>query len=194
MQATTTRPATAEAAPATHAVTLRELERADMGTLHRWRSDPAVYETLVGSFRHVSREVDEAWFDRYLANRDHEVRLAIVLAESGALVGVAYLLRIDWVARSTELGLIIGESEHRGRGLGTQAAELAVAHAFDDLNLHRVSLTVLEDHAAAIRCYEKAGFEHEGLLRDAAYKGGSYRSLAAMGIVRRDASAGGDGL
>lgn len=38
--------------------------------------------------------------------------------------------------------------------------------AFVELRLHRVELAVFDFHDAAIRCYEKVGFVHEGRLRE----------------------------
>ena len=35
----------------------------------------------------------------------------------------------------------------------------------------------------AIRCYEKAGFRHEGRLREALFRHGSYHDILVMGIL-----------
>lgn len=162
---------------------LREIEPGDVATIHAWRSDRAVVDTLTGAFRHVNLAADEQWFERYMASRRSEVRLGIVLRESHMLIGVAYLLQIDWVHRSAQLGLVIGAREQWGKGYGTTATRLVVAHAFDDLNLHRIHLDVLEDNAAAITVYERCGFVREGVVRDAVYKNGAYRSLVVMGLL-----------
>jgi diamine N-acetyltransferase len=167
-------------------IRLREIERSDVPVIHSWRSDHAVVDSLTGVFRYVNREVDDEWFDRYMKARDRDVRLGVVLAESGLLVGVAYLLCIDWIARNAQYGLMIGERDHWGKGIGTQATQLTIAHAFDDLNLHRLSLQVFEDNVAAIHIYEKCGFQHEGVMRDAVFKGGRYRSLVMMGLLRNE--------
>ncbi len=55
--------------------------------------------------------------------------------------------------------------------------------AFDGLGLHRVSMGVFDFNASAIRCYEKAGFIKEGLLRDARKHGDEYWSLWEMIIL-----------
>lgn len=162
---------------------LREIDRSDVPVIHSWRSDRSVVDTLTGAFRHVNITADEQWFDRYMASRSNQVRLAIVLRESHQMIGVAYLLGIDWVHRSAEFGLMIGAPEQWGKGYGTTATRLAVDHAFDDLNLNRVQLEVLEDNAGAIKVYERCGFVREGVLRDAVYKRGEYRSLVVMGLL-----------
>lgn len=98
---------------------------------------------------------------------------------------------IDWVSRHGYLGIFIGETEHQSKGHGRQAVRLMLRHAFRDLGLHRVYLTVLEDNPRALRVYEKCGFVVEGRLRQHAYKRGQFRDLILMGICADD--LGGDG-
>lgn len=171
---------------------LREIGRGDVPIIHAWRGDRAVADTLTGAFRHVNLEADEHWFDAYMAARAHQVRLGIVLRESHQLIGVAYLLGIDWVHRTAQLGLMVGAQEQWGKGYGTQATMMVIEYAFADLNLNRIQLDVLEDNAGAIKVYERCGFTREGVLREAVYKRGAYRSLIVMGLLRseweRDAS------
>jgi RimJ/RimL family protein N-acetyltransferase len=83
-------------------------------------------------------------------------------------------------------GIFIGESDARGRGLGTDATALVLRHAFDTLNLNRVWLHVFEDNPGAIHVYEKLGFVREGVLREDNFRGGRYRDTVAMGILRAD--------
>ncbi len=94
--------------------------------------------------------------------------------------------RLVWAIRENATGLVVGESVLNdldpanrscgfriwiagatGRGLGSEATRMAVAHAFEERGLHRVSLEVYAFNPRARRVYEKAGFRHEGTLRDA---------------------------
>jgi RimJ/RimL family protein N-acetyltransferase len=164
---------------------LRELSRRDIAHINRWRHDRSVIEGLAAPFRYIDVEVDEAWFDRYLAARDQQVRCA-VCEDAGPICGVVSLTSIDRVHRSAEFHIMIGEPQSRGRGLGTDATREMVRHAFRDLNLHRVYLTVREGNAAARKLYEKVGFKVEGLLRDAVYKDGRFENLVMMAILESD--------
>ncbi|HZZ04017.1 GNAT family protein [Paraburkholderia sp.] len=167
---------------------LREIERGDLATINAWRADQALVSLLGGAFRHVGPEIDGKWFDSYLSSRANNVRLAVCLTSTRELVGVTYLLGIDWVNRCAEFSIQIGAESARGRGVGEAATRLTLEHAFSDLNLHRVSLTVLASNARAIALYEKVGFRAEGLMRQAAFKGGHYFDVIPMAMLTADRS------
>ncbi|MDR5853373.1 GNAT family protein [Caballeronia sp. LZ062] len=168
---------------------LREIQASDLPAITAWRADREVVDALVGNFRHVNEDVDRRWYDAYLASRANNVRLAICLRESGECVGVVYLLQIHWINRTGEFGIQIGDAAARGRGIGEAATRLMLRHAFADLNLRRVSLSVLADNTRAIRLYERVGFRHEGVQREAVFKGGRYVDLLMMATLADDQDA-----
>lgn len=64
------------------------------------------------------------------------------------------------------LGICIGEPIGRDRGYGTEVIQMLIKFAFEELNAHRVKLTLNGDNHRAHRCYQKAGLvdcgiEHE---------------------------------
>jgi diamine N-acetyltransferase len=165
---------------------LRELTRQDLARVNTWRNDPNVIQWLASPFRFVNIETDESWFEGYQRNRHCQVRVVIVSRHTGEPVGMANLLRIDWVAKSAEFGVQIGAAAEWGRGLGTWVVRAMVQHAFDNLNLHRVYLTVLPNNRRALRIYEKVGFQREGILRQALFKDGQYQDLVMMSVLREE--------
>jgi RimJ/RimL family protein N-acetyltransferase len=164
-------------------VTLRELSREDISVVNRWRQDRDLVDGLGAPARYITEEVDHAWFEDYLRRRGVDVRCAILVDGETEPVGLVSLTGIDPVHRRGEFHLLIGRRDLHGRGLGSDATRQMLRHAFQDLNLHRVFLSVLSSNAAAIRVYEKAGFEREGLARQAAYKRGRYEDLVEMAIL-----------
>jgi RimJ/RimL family protein N-acetyltransferase len=58
--------------------------------------------------------------------------------------------------------------------------------AFDEMNLHRIQLSVYEFNQRAMRCYEKCGFRHEGRAREAFYREGKYHDSLLMAILRQE--------
>ncbi|MBB3461867.1 GNAT family N-acetyltransferase [Rhizobium sp. BK377] len=71
-----------------------------------------------------------------------------------------------------------------GRGIGTflMAAMLDAADNWHDIK--RIELTVYTDNDAAIRLYEKFGFEKEGLLKSFGYRAGRYIDAYTMARLR----------
>jgi len=63
---------------------------------------------------------------------------------------------------------------------------LMAGYGFGNLNLNRIYLQVFETNPAGIRCYEKAGFKHEGRLREARYHEGHYIDVLMMSILKND--------
>jgi RimJ/RimL family protein N-acetyltransferase len=83
-------------------------------------------------------------------------------AADGALVGLIDLrpTRIEGVH---SIGMWI-LADHRGKGGGRLLLEAAVGARPADV--HKIELEVWPENDAAIRLYERAGFEREGLRRD----------------------------
>jgi RimJ/RimL family protein N-acetyltransferase len=54
------------------------------------------------------------------------------------------------------------------------------------LPLQRIELLVLPDNIRAQRCYEKAGFVKEGLLRNYIYNRGKAQDMVIMSILHRE--------
>jgi RimJ/RimL family protein N-acetyltransferase len=166
------------------AVTLRELARGDIPLVNAWRQDRLITDPLGAPPRHVSLDVDLAWFEDYLAQRATNVRCAICVNGDDRPVGLVSLTGIHHVYRSGEFHMMIGRRDLHGRGIGTAATQAMLRHGFFDLNLHRIYLSVLVSNAPAVRVYEKAGFRREGLARDAVFKNGAYEDMLVMAILK----------
>ncbi len=101
-------------------------------------------------------------------------------------VGNIKLDNFDWVSRTCELGLLIGNKNYWGKGIGYAVCKLILNYAFTDLNIRKVSLAVYENNPAAIKLYHKLGFEQEGRLRKHIFEGGSYYDKFYMGLFAEE--------
>jgi RimJ/RimL family protein N-acetyltransferase len=100
------------------------------------------------------------------------------------LIGLLELDGVSWTHRTCFTGLGIGEPAYWGRGYGSQALELGLAFAFDELNLHGVWLAVFAYNQRAIRAYEKTGFHHEGRIRQFIHREGQRADMLVMRILQ----------
>lgn len=99
------------------------------------------------------------------------------------------LTAINYRNRSTECIIEIGVKEMQGKGVGTAALSLLLDFAFNELNLHRVSLKVLSFNERAIRLYEKLGFVREGAVRQDFYRAGAWHDIILMGMLKDEYQA-----
>ena len=120
------------------------------------------------------------WMDRF-AERDG---MLFAIEYAGRAVGQANYR--DWQpkAKSAEIGIGIGEPALWSKGLGREALGLLVKHLVDDKGAHRINLHVLAYNDRAIASYRAAGFDVEGIERDAVMTDrGFYADDVAMAFI-----------
>jgi ribosomal-protein-alanine N-acetyltransferase len=79
------------------------------------------------------------------------------------------------------------DREHGGLGYATQAVQLAVAFAFEELELHRVQAAVVPENRASARVLGKAGFLEEGLARRYLFLDGQWKDHRLFARTSDDA-------
>lgn len=74
-----------------------------------------------------------------------------------------------------------------GKGTGTRLINGVLDWLYMETDVNRIDLDVYIENERAKRCYEKAGFQVEGRLRDYHRNDdGTYRDMWLMSILRRD--------
>jgi RimJ/RimL family protein N-acetyltransferase len=128
--------------------------------------------------RSIEKELDEAEEKNYW--------FAIRALEDDRLLGDIILGVLNWASREAFVGIAICERDFWGKGYGTEAMQLMLEYGFTELNLRRIFLNVFGYNPRAIRSYEKAGFRHEGRMREALLREGKRWDLIYMGILREE--------
>jgi len=167
-------------------VILRAPTRADIPAYVRWFNDPDVTQFLGGNMWPMSQEAEERWFDRMLEKEVLVLAIETLPAagQGGLLIGNCGLHDVDERNRRATLGIVIGEKEYWSKGYGTDAIMTLLRYAFDEINLHKVSLSVYDFNPRGVRCYEKCGFKVEGRLRQHIFRHGGWHDEIRMGILR----------
>jgi [ribosomal protein S5]-alanine N-acetyltransferase len=166
---------------------LRPLDADDAPVMQPWVNDPEVTRNL--SVWRPMQVRDELEFIERSQRDSNGIVLGIVPRASDRLIGTAGLHRIDWKNRSAGFGIEIGVKEEWGKGFGAEATRLMVKHAFETMNLHRVWLQVYEFNLRGIRCYERAGFQREGVHRQFLFADGRYWDALTMAVLREESGA-----
>lgn len=108
----------------------------------------------------------------------------IVAELDGTIVGTASLQRLDGRRQhAATLGMGVHD-DFQGKGIGRALMAALLDVADNWLAVPRIELVVNADNLAAIRLYEKAGFEREGLFRGYAFRAGQYVDAIPMARIR----------
>ena len=143
-------------------VHLRPLERKDIPLLRTWMNDPEVTQYLMRTLPLMEAE-EERWLDS-LAGSKTDFALGIVSNEDSKLFGTVGMHGINWIHRTGECGIQLGEATYRTHGHGTEAIMLMTDFALNALDLHSVMAKVYTVNAASIACCKKCGYKEAGRL------------------------------
>jgi RimJ/RimL family protein N-acetyltransferase len=86
----------------------------------------------------------------------------------GALAGCIDVKRVDWRARTAEVGYWLAPG-FRGRGLASAAVRTLSSWLLDIHSFERVELRIATRNTASARVASRAGFVHEGVARNAGF-------------------------
>lgn len=168
-----------------HDVALRPIAHTDIDAILRWLHDPEVAE----------------WWGDPPADRD-EVRReylepgeaptwCFIIQHAGRPVGSEAVGLIQyWHAYadphysfSAGIDIFIGEPDARDHGVGTEAVRTMLAHLFEVVGVHIVTIDPQTTNARAIRAYENAGFRRDGVLRHHDRMHGEYVDTQYLSIL-----------
>jgi RimJ/RimL family protein N-acetyltransferase len=169
---------------------VRPVTAADAPGLVELLEDPEV-RRLTGTHGPVGAWSLERAADWYASSgsKDDRLDLAVVEPATGGYVGEVVLQDLDPDNRSCSLRIALVGTRASGRGLGTEALRLVLAHAFGTAGLHRVELEVHDINPRARRVYDRVGFVHEGVRRQALLWEGAWIDTHVMAILAGEWSA-----
>lgn len=101
-------------------------------------------------------------------------------------VGNISLQFFDWINRSAELAILLGNKEYWGKGIGTEASKVVLYHGFRKLNMNRIWLGTSEANIGMIKIAENIGMTKEGISKEALFYDGVYRDIVHYGILKKE--------
>lgn len=160
---------------------IRRAEPDDCAAIYEMFTSAKVYSGTL-QLPYPSRE---QWRQRLTAGDDGTYNLVAVVNDR--VVGMLSVHTFPNRPRRRHAGAI-GISVHdewQGKGVGSALMRAGLDLADNWLNLTRLELEVYTDNEAAIRLYERFGFEHEGTLRQHAFRDGRYVDSHLMARLRK---------
>jgi len=160
---------------------------------YKWFDDPIVTKhNSQGLFCKTKKE-----FERFF-NEIAEGSVVVfgILSPSGNSllhIGNVSLQRFNWVYRSAELAIVIGESDFFGKGIATESCKKIIEHGFLKLNLNRIWSGTSATNLGMQHVFEKIGMTKEGVMRDGMFLNGEYQDIIQASILKKEWKGGKSG-
>lgn len=147
-------------------ISLRAVEPEDVELMYRWENDSSVWAvsgTIAPFSRHqLLRFLDEQQFD---LQQTRQQRLIIQTRDEARAVGALDLFELDLLHRRAGVGILIAETDDRGRGYAKDALEAVSRYGREVLGLHQLWCHVGAENRASRALFAACGFAESGVKR-----------------------------
>lgn len=163
-------------------VRLRPFGRTDLPRVVAWRHDDELRRGALWGETPFDRRDALRWLRAVSDGVDAtRVTLAVELRAPRRLVGLTTLTRIDRRSDTAYFGVVIGEKDCWGQGVGLTTLQLMLRRAAR-MGLRKILLEVAADNPRAVALYRRAGFETEGVLRRQLRRGDELIDVLIMAV------------
>lgn len=165
-------------------VILRELRPQDLPYIMEYVNNYDTYSPFTDAApRPKTEEYQLNWLEN--STREDLITFAIADMATEEFLGTCQLRSINRACHRSLFSIILKPSA-QGRGYGSDALRTLLRFAFQELNLHKVTLMVYASNEGGRRLYEKVGFTYEGTLRQEVYRRGIYEDQLVYSILERE--------
>jgi diamine N-acetyltransferase len=168
-------------------ILLRALEPFDLEVLYKWENDREIWKisnTIVPFSRFVLQKyIENSHLDIYETKQLRMMIDTINSDKSQVSVGAVDLFDFDPYHQRAGIGILIGETQNRNKGLASAALDEIVSYSFDKLLLHQLYANITTDNEASMRVFQKAGFTQSGIKRDWVKISGGYVDEAIYQLI-----------
>ena len=170
-------------------VLLRYFREDDFRYLRSWSVSPEFLKQWAGPS--LTFPLEDQELKKYMEDSNHPVQSNLLIytavhKSSGKVIGHICLAAVDRMNRSARVGRVVVDPDYRGRGFGLRMMNELLRIAFEALELHRISLGVFDFNTSALKSYEAAGFQREGIQREAAWFSDGFADCIEMSMLDRE--------
>lgn len=146
---------------------LRALEPEDLEFIYAIENNESVWEvsnTQTPYSRFLIRQyLENAHQDIYEAK---QLRLAICLYDTFHAIGLIDLFDFDPKNNRAGVGIVISNEANRNSGIGSEALQLVINYAFNQLQLHQLYANIGSNNEISLQLFTKFGFQIIGTKKD----------------------------
>lgn len=184
-------------------IRLRPVEESDLYQLKEWRNDPEVMYR-VREFKMLSNVNQRNWFESLYKDRFPQNLMFSIehLKDTGCvskvcddewevvrvpvIIGCCGLCNIDYINRSAEISLYVGDKRYQHKGVGTNALFELKKKAFIHMNFIRLWAEVYSGNEIIYSLLKKSGYKKEATLKNTTYKVGCWEDSHFFTLFKED--------
>jgi RimJ/RimL family protein N-acetyltransferase len=167
-------------------IILRSLKESDLkGPYVTWFNDAQVCQYNSHHFFPYYKEQAREYIKK-VSGSGRDLVLAIVKKDTKAHIGNISLQRIDYLNRTAEFAIIIGDKKCWGKGYAKEAGCLIVHHGFTQLNLNRIYCGTSSENIPMQKLALYLGMKKEGKRRKALFKSNKYSDILEYGVLKNE--------
>jgi len=142
---------------------LRAIEPEDTDLIYRWENNTdnwLISNTLSPFSRNFILE--------YIKNHVHDIytekqlRLMICLNETQEAIGTVDLFDFDAYNKRVGLGILIAETEHRGKSYAKECLQVIEKYCFEVLQLKQIYCNILENNEISLNLFRSMKYKKAG--------------------------------
>lgn len=146
---------------------LRALEPEDLEFVYAIENNESIWNvsnTQTPYSRFLIRQyLENAHQDIYEAK---QLRLAICMNDTFEAIGLIDLFNFDPNNNRAGVGIVISNDAMRNSGIGSEALQLIINYAFNQLQLHQLYANIGSKNEISISLFTKFGFQKIGIKKD----------------------------
>jgi RimJ/RimL family protein N-acetyltransferase len=154
---------------------------------YEWLRDYSVVRNIyrIEYLKPLSKDSIKEYINSVLKSQNDSF-FAIYAKDNDKFIGTLKVGHINWHSGVCDIGISIGDSEYRGKGLSKEAISLGCEYAFNILSLRKVTGGTYSDNIPMIKCFKSIGFIEEGRKRKELLVEGEYLDHVLFGLFKNE--------
>ena len=170
----------------TERLTLRKISKNDINDIYEYSSNPLTSKYLLWyphfSKRDTKRHVKNV-LKKYKKGSFYDY--AVVLKESGKMIGTCGFTRIDHYDDKAEIGYVINP-DYWGRGYATEAVKRVIDLGFLEIGLERIEARYIDGNERSLELMKRVKMTHEGIMRNGVKSKGKYHNVGVCSVLSNE--------
>lgn len=144
---------------------IRKIEQSDVTDKYvKWLNDPEVNKYL--ECRHTVHSLESTIKYVDSLNEDNEILLGIFDSNNNRHIGNIKIGPINKLHKQATIGLIIGEKEYWGKGIGTKVIKYVSRYAIESLGIETLIAGCYECNKGSYKAFINSGWKKVGTIKN----------------------------